>query len=238
MQLTLLPDIAGLKDGDAIEYVCGQITKIEPYISARAPSANPTEAKPFKCQRIHINDGTGTAVLKLWDREEMPQTMVGNPLHVYGKPGKVCLKAKLESGRDGKKIYVSVSVEAEVSMNAPQTVSEIAKAPEAKPEVKQETNPAPKPPAPATAESFESASAIQKPTLAKAKHPKTPQPGIRVGMALNLACANLTARNLELQPKAVMEIASDLIRVAQWLEDGNLCPTYTERKTTTNTTNV
>jgi len=49
-------------------------------------------------------------------------------------------------------------------------------------------------------------------------------PGARVGMALNNACANLTARGEALDPLAVTQMASDLLRIAEWLEAGNLMP--------------
>lgn len=225
MKRTFLHEVATLTEGQPIDYISGHITKIEPFISAKAPSANPAESKPFNCQRVHINDGEGSVVLKLWDREEMPQQMLGNPLHVWTQPGKVCLKAKTESGRDGKKIYIAVSKEAEVSMNPPQDAPAMEALPERKPEpARQEQKPPQE-----QAESFESASTVPPKTKQKSA-PKNPQPGPRVGMAMNLACANLTARNLPLEPMAVMEITSDLLRVAEWFEAGNLLPTFTERK--------
>jgi hypothetical protein len=46
--------------------------------------------------------------------------------------------------------------------------------------------------------------------------------GATVGMAINCACANLTARGEFLDPHEVTQIASDLLRCARWLEDGNL----------------
>ncbi len=65
---------------------------------------------------------------------------------------------------------------------------------------------------------------------AAAPAPRAPQPGksaphgATVGMAINCACANLTARGEFLDPEAVTQIASDLLRVAAWLEAGNLLP--------------
>jgi len=60
--------------------------------------------------------------------------------------------------------------------------------------------------------------------------PRAPAPsnhaphGATVGMAINCACANLTARGEYLDGEAVTAIASDLLRVAAWLEAGNLLP--------------
>lgn len=57
--------------------------------------------------------------------------------------------------------------------------------------------------------------------------------GATVGMAINCACANLTARGQSLDPKAVWVVASDIIRVAQALEQGKLHvnkPTEVEAK--------
>lgn len=229
MKRTLLHEVATLTEGQPLDYITGQITKIEPFISAKAPSANPKESKPFNCQRIHINDGETSVVLKLWDREEMPQTMLLNPLHVWTQPNMICLKAKTESGRDGKKIYIAVSKEAEVSMNAPESAPAMESIPERKPEPKPPTETKAPEAKPEPKESFESESVVP-PKPKQKSAPKNPQPGPRVGMAMNLACANLTARNLPLEPIAVMEITSDLLRVAQWFEDGNLVPTFTERK--------
>lgn len=48
--------------------------------------------------------------------------------------------------------------------------------------------------------------------------------GQTIGMAINNACHNLTYRHLPLDPKEVTRIASDLLRVSKWLEDGNLMP--------------
>jgi hypothetical protein len=45
-----------------------------------------------------------------------------------------------------------------------------------------------------------------------------------VGMAMNCACASLTAQGEWLDPEKVTQIASDLLRVAAWLEAGNLLP--------------
>jgi hypothetical protein len=46
--------------------------------------------------------------------------------------------------------------------------------------------------------------------------------GATVGMAINQACANLTARGEDLDPKKVYVIASALVKVAQHMESGNL----------------
>lgn len=54
--------------------------------------------------------------------------------------------------------------------------------------------------------------------------------GATVGMAINCACANLTARGEMLEPHEVACIASDLLRVAAWLEAGNLEPKRAERE--------
>lgn len=48
--------------------------------------------------------------------------------------------------------------------------------------------------------------------------------GQTVGMAINNACQSLTAQGLTLEPKRITEIASDILRVAKWLEAGNLIP--------------
>lgn len=58
---------------------------------------------------------------------------------------------------------------------------------------------------------------------------RTPM-GQTVGMALNNACANLTARQQPLDPKEVAAIASDILRLSYWLEEGNLLPTYAHRE--------
>lgn len=55
---------------------------------------------------------------------------------------------------------------------------------------------------------------------------KTAPHGATVGMAINCACANLTARGEFLDAEAVTQIASDLLRVAAWLEAGNLLPKH------------
>lgn len=48
-------------------------------------------------------------------------------------------------------------------------------------------------------------------------------------MAINNACANLTAQGSLLEPEAVWEIASDLLRVSWRLEHGHLAPPRSER---------
>lgn len=55
---------------------------------------------------------------------------------------------------------------------------------------------------------------------------KTAPHGATVGMAINCACGNLTARGEFLDAEAVTQIASDLLRVAAWLEAGNLLPKH------------
>lgn len=52
--------------------------------------------------------------------------------------------------------------------------------------------------------------------------------GATVGMAINCACANLTERGCELDAEEVTQIASDLLRVAAWLEAGHLMPKWAE----------
>jgi hypothetical protein len=53
--------------------------------------------------------------------------------------------------------------------------------------------------------------------------------GATVGMAINNACASLTAQGIELKPFLIMEIASDILRASHWLEVGNLSPKWSER---------
>lgn len=53
--------------------------------------------------------------------------------------------------------------------------------------------------------------------------------GQTVGMAINNACANLTARNVVLNPTDVWEMASDILRVAERLEKGIMAPLWSER---------
>ncbi|TXH15419.1 MAG: hypothetical protein E6R03_07200 [Hyphomicrobiaceae bacterium] len=231
MKQTSLAGIAKLTEGTVIDYVFGHITKIEPCISAKMTDGDPKEAKQFTCQRVHITAEDVTVMVKFWDRPEMQPQMAGNPIHIWAVAGKVCIKTKIESGRGGKKIYLNVTKDAEVSMNPPENLPE----PEAKPV--SEPAAAAKP---TQGESFDSLPAVapkaaathQQASSGAAKASKThPQPGVRVGMAMNLACANLTSRSLPLEPVAVMEITSDLLRIAEWFEAGNLMPTYTERKT-------
>lgn len=62
------------------------------------------------------------------------------------------------------------------------------------------------------------------PARAAAPAAKSTPHGATVGMAINCACANLTARGEFLDGEAVTQIASDLLRVAAWLEAGNLLP--------------
>lgn len=50
----------------------------------------------------------------------------------------------------------------------------------------------------------------------KSIHPAT------VGMCINQACANLTQKGLDLDPKEVFKIASELVKVALHMEKGNL----------------
>ncbi len=57
---------------------------------------------------------------------------------------------------------------------------------------------------------------------------RTPM-GPTVGMAINNACANITAQGRPLDPAEVFEIASDLLRLSYHLEEGNLAPKFTER---------
>ena len=57
---------------------------------------------------------------------------------------------------------------------------------------------------------------------------KNPVPSDKVIAAINCACANLTARGEDMDGKAVAQIASDLLRVAAWLEAGNLMPVRKE----------
>lgn len=234
MKQTSLASIAKLPEGTVIDYVFGHISKIEPCISGKMPDGDPKEAKPFTCQRIHITADDVTVMVKFWDRPQMEPQMTGNPIHLWAAAGKVCIKTKLESGRGGKKVYLNVSKDAEVSMNPPENLPT------------SEAKPANEPAAtakPAQGESFDALPPVaSKPA---ATHPEAsgsgkarktnPQPGPRVGMALNLACANLTSRNLPLEPVAVMEITSDLLRIAEWFEAGNLMLSYTERKNSTNT---
>lgn len=56
--------------------------------------------------------------------------------------------------------------------------------------------------------------------------------GATVGAAINNACANLTARGEDLDPKKVYVIASELVKVALHMESGNLyAPKSAEKKT-------
>lgn len=220
MILTPIVEVQKLPEGYSLEYVQGKITKIEPYISAKQPSADPKKSVPFNCQRIHLTDDSGTIMVKFWERTEIPPDRIGAHVHIWQDKSESEIRTKIESGRDGKKVYLNVSKEAMITPHPPESVT-----------VAKPSEPA-KPAETAKPESFDSFSV--KPPEAKpvtaAKATKThPQPGPRVGMAMNLACANLTALGKELKPQDVMEITSDLLRIAEWFESGNLCHSYTER---------
>ena len=62
----------------------------------------------------------------------------------------------------------------------------------------------------------------------QAQNRRTPR-GQAVGNALNNACASLTAQGAELNPRRVFEIASDIIRMSYYLEEGHLAPTHEAR---------
>lgn len=62
-----------------------------------------------------------------------------------------------------------------------------------------------------------------------AKGPRIPM-GATVGMAVNNACNSLTAQGEPLEPHAIFNIASDILRVCYNLEDGKLAPTFAERQ--------
>jgi hypothetical protein len=71
----------------------------------------------------------------------------------------------------------------------------------------------------------------QRPPGAAPKGALPHQPmGATVGMAVNNACHSLTAQGLQLEPKRIFEIASDILRVSYNLERGKLAPRLAERE--------
>jgi len=62
----------------------------------------------------------------------------------------------------------------------------------------------------------------------QAQSRRTPM-GQTLGMAINNACASLTAQGAELNPRRVFELASDILRLSYYLEEGHLAPTYEAR---------
>lgn len=48
-------------------------------------------------------------------------------------------------------------------------------------------------------------------------------------MAVNNACASLTAQGRQLEPTEVWNIASDILRICSRLEHGQVAPPYSER---------
>ncbi|MDE2105730.1 MAG: hypothetical protein KGL39_51375 [Patescibacteria group bacterium] len=57
--------------------------------------------------------------------------------------------------------------------------------------------------------------------------------GQSVGMALNNACHNLTARGKELDLAEIYNIASDILRLSYYMEDGNLAQPHSVRNKVT-----
>lgn len=240
MILSTLEQVLAMPEGTDVAYVQGKIVKIEPYLSAGNANSDPKSPTSFNCQRVHLQDETATVMVKFWERTEMPQDRLGVHIHLMmgpdelGKLGGV--RTKIQSSREGKVIYLNVGKQAVVSANPPEAIElpeSLKKKPTvAKPEEKAK-------PQNESFESFGLPSPQQKRSEATApatgnapaKAPKThPQPGPRVGMAMNLACANLTALGKPLNPEDVMDITSDLLRIAEWFEAGNLRPTFTERQ--------
>lgn len=68
----------------------------------------------------------------------------------------------------------------------------------------------------------------QAPAQSSATNPT--QPGVRVGMAMNLSVKYGIATGELWNPQAIMERASDLIRLSASLEAGHLCPKFSERQ--------
>ncbi len=81
-------------------------------------------------------------------------------------------------------------------------------------------------PAPAPSAPRPPASApVAPPAESKQNRARTPM-GPTVGMAINNACASITAQGRVLNPQEVYEIASDLLRISYHLEDGHLAPKH------------
>jgi hypothetical protein len=218
------------------------------YVGERYSGNSSKTGEPWSLQNITIKDTTGEFRLVAKDRDAIPGTWKGKEFVIYcneGEKGLTGLKIKEDKDKKGNVRNVlwftgSGHIE-EATDSAPQASAPAAgQAPRAQAAPAAINTP---PAAPAQQDGMTEAQRLlaarkggtttaQVPPVTPAVPPqsKTFVPlGATVGMAINNACASLTARGIALNPTLIVETASDILRASRWLEAGNLAPKWSER---------
>jgi hypothetical protein len=197
-----------MDDGELVVQTSGVI-KV-----AFARKAGEGEKGPWSVQHFVLQDGNAEIKVKAWNKDDVLPLKGKKVALLCGKDGHgklsgLAITEEEYQGKTSKILELNTRGEL-VRYDAPQ------EAPEASPD---DGDLGPQP----------SKEPAQRTPTAKPDAKWIPM-GPTVGMAINNACANLTARGLELEPAAVYNVASDLLRVSQRLEGGKLAAPYSERK--------
>lgn len=202
-----LKDVCAMGPGESVTQTKGTLKAVFKYCTGKGQDGNGT------FQGAVLSDGPSEIKLKVWDRDDLTP-LKGKQVWVISgtdsRNGKLIGLGIEEDEYQGKVSNVLV-VKSKAQIVRADTPDNPQRADDG------DLGPQPK-----------TQSSPQRPS------PKPPrdnwQPlGATVGMAINNACANLTARSCVLSPNDVWEMASDLIRVSRRLEQGTLAPQWSER---------
>lgn len=232
MRFIPLTTVATMDEGELVTYTHGKVSKMEARV---AGNKNDGSNDAYSFQKITLTDGQVSVMVKVWDRDPLPQSWIGHELHIYSQQGGNNrlggLKIKKETYRGKTSAYVNCTPSAGMDFTAPAGASEDA-APQQPSLPQPPTQPAsnlPQPPA-RTNQAPQPPARQNTPAPSAPAAPQKWQPlGPTVGMAVNNACSSLIASGEPLTPTRIHEVASDILRAVKWLEDGKFAPKYEDR---------
>lgn len=202
-------------DGEVIGSIAGKIKKVWEYKTGSGDHGE------WSFQNIELVDGRDSIKVVLKDREELNdrdwtgvQVIISS---TEGKKGWNGVKAKDDEYKGKTTRIAWVTGSADIAEDR-------GGAPAAKRDERDEREE--RPPRDEPRREERPAREERRPEPSRCAPPSTQRRylplGVTVGMAINCACANLTARGEDITPSAVGAIASDLLRLSKWLEEGNL----------------
>ena len=219
MRLVQLADVAPLSPKEVIPYTKGVLKCV---FKRTVNGDQGPDRKWDSIQNSVIAEGQTEIKIKACDQPAIPEEWKGKVVHIFCKEGDKGLSGVYRDENDNYKgkssVVVKVTHTGTITLADGQASQPTQDAPRA-------AEPATRPNTPPPAQTPRSA-----PPANGTNHSKGPVPmGATVGMAINNACASLTAQGIELKPFLIMEIASDILRASHWLEAGNLSPKWSER---------
>lgn len=210
-----------MDEGELVTYTHGRVTKIDKWMDGAKSDGS---GEKWSFQKLTISDGKNNVMVKVWDRDALPKEWIGKELYCFStmggnnRLGGLKIKSDNYQGRTTK--YVNCTPSAGLELAAPaeaegdQAASAPATAKPAQPQQRQAQ--------PAQSESAPSP---------ETQHAVKWQPlGPTVGMAVNNACASITAQGKQLTTVEVFNLASDILRAVKWLEDGKIAPKKEDRE--------